>query len=82
MSIQSEPKPVKRVKYQHTGNLLYFDALGSLHDNVIISRLNPKAWWFRLQGYYKDALNLNVDSIGDRRMGDYPILTMPQLEGL
>lgn len=70
---------IPRVKYQHVGNQLYFDALGTLHDNVVISWLNPQAIWFRLQGYYKDAFNLNADSVGDHRMGDYRLMTMRQL---
>ena len=70
---------VPSVKYQHAGNQLYFDALGTLHENVIISWLNPQAIWFRLQGYYKNAFSLNVDSVGDHRMGDYRLLIMRQL---
>jgi len=72
---------IPSIKYQHVGNQLYFDARGNLHENVIISFLNPKAIWYRLQGYYQNIsqLNLSADSIGDHRMGDYRLLIMRQL---
>lgn len=73
---------IPRIKYRHAGSQLYFDALGKLHNNVIISWLNPKAVWFRLQGYHKDAFNLNADSVGDHRMGDYRLMTMRQIAKL
>lgn len=72
---------IPSVKYQHVGNQLYFDARGDLHENIIISLLNLKAIWYRLQGYYQNLsqLNLSPDSVGDHRMGDYRLLTMRQI---
>ena len=72
---------IPSLQYRHVGNQLYFDARGDLHENVIISLLNPKAIWYRLQGYYQNLsrLNLSADSVGDHRMGDYRLLAMRQL---
>lgn len=71
---------IPRFQYMHSGTLLYFDALGNLYRGINLSPLNPVTWFYRFQGYYKDAFNLDPDDVGDHRMGNYRILTMRQLE--
>jgi triacylglycerol lipase len=73
---------VPSLKFNHVGNLLYFDSDGKLNQNMSLSWLNPKAWSDRLRGVFKSTVNLELesDSVGDHRMGDYRRLAMRQLD--
>lgn len=71
---------IPRIKYQHVGNLLYFDSSGNIHKDMVLSWLSPGAIKHRFQGYSKSLFNLDSDDVGDHRMGDYRLLAMRQLE--
>jgi triacylglycerol lipase len=71
---------IPRFRYMHNGTLLYFDAFGNMYRGFNLSPLNPLIWFYRFQGYFLDAFNLDPDDIGDHRMGNYRLLTMRQLE--
>lgn len=65
---------VPKLKYEHMGSLIYFDADGNLHHDSGLT------WANRFKGYAQSLFNLDSDDIGDHRMGDYRLLTMRQLE--
>lgn len=73
---------IPSMKFSHVGKLLYFDSDGNLRENMLLSWLNRTAWCDRLRGYYKSTVNLELesDSVGDHRMGDYRRLAMRQLD--
>lgn len=71
---------IPSLKFDHVGNLLYFDSDGNLNENQLLSWFNPKTWCNRFRDYSKGVINLELDSVGDHRMGDYRRLAMRQLD--
>ena len=68
-----------RINYKHVGQLLYFDSNGTIHRDMVLSWLNPKAIKYRVQGYADDFGDFGPDAVKDHRMGTYRLLTMRQL---
>lgn len=71
---------IPRIRYQHVGQLLYFDASGNLHNNMVLSWLSFSAIRHRFQGYFGSFLDQDLDSLRDHNMGTYRLLTMRQLK--
>ena len=73
---------IPRIRYQHVGQLLYFDTNGNLYDNMVLSWLSPNAIKHRFLGYLGSFMDQNLDSLRDHNMTTYRMLTMRQLKSL
>lgn len=65
--------PPQMLDYSHVGRLMYFDSDGTLHAD------NSLSWWAkfwdRVEGRFKDVLDLTPDGIGDHSMDVYQQLS-------
>ncbi|MBE9061181.1 LamG-like jellyroll fold domain-containing protein [cf. Phormidesmis sp. LEGE 11477] len=61
---------VPHIWYEHMGTLVYWDADGNLHKDGQMSA------WDRIANFGKSLTRLDLDNVGDHRMGDYLLSAM------